>query len=261
MNLPPIKRDKPAWGAPPPMFRLTVDFEREAALFRLPDGTPVFVHYSFAILALLITAPLWFEGRLSSLLLLLLLIAILFLSILTHELGHKAAARLQGARTTEISIGFFGGLAQLEWDDHRGIAMWPVALAGPVVNFGLAGIFFALYGMAMGAGAAEWPRFFEPFSLSAFVARTLWLGGVLNLWLALFNLLPAYPLDGGVIADDLLGVRLGIDRARRIVGLCGALISWVAVVAALIAALAGFPMFLPPIIAVHPALLPGKREA
>ena len=243
------------------MPRLTVDFEREAARFALPDGTPVFVHYSFAILALLVTAPLWFEGRLSSLVLLLLVIVILFLSILAHELGHKAAARVQGARTTEINIGFYGGLAHLAWDDHRAIAMRPVALAGPAVNFGLAGIFFALYGMATVAGAAEWPRFFEPFSLSALVARTLWLAGILNLWLALFNLLPVYPLDGGVIAEDLLRRRLGIERARLIVGVCGAVISWVAVVVAFIAALAGFPVFLPPIIAAHPALLPGKTEA
>jgi Zn-dependent protease len=227
------------------MYGLTIDFEHEGVVFRLRDGTPVLAHYSFGIIALFVTAPLWLEGRLSSLVLVAAMIAILFISILAHELGHKAAAERQGARARQIDIAFYGGLTRLEWDHHRGIAMRPVALAGPAVSLGLAGIFFALYWLAMRAGAGATPRFFEPFSLFALVARALWLAGLLNLWLGLFNLLPAYPLDGGVIAEDLLGKWLGGRRARLIVGTCGMVVASVGMLVAFVTVLAGIPVLMP----------------
>jgi Zn-dependent protease len=227
------------------MSRLWVDYEHEAAVFRLADGTAIVTHYSFGLVALLITFPLWFEGRLSSLLLVGFLIAILFLSILAHELGHKAAAERQGARTTQIDIGFFGGAAHLKWDQHRGLAMRQVALAGPAVSLGLAGVFFALYWLAIREGAAPQPRFYEAFSLSALAARTFYLAGLLNLWLGLFNLLPAYPLDGGVIAEDLLSARFGIRRARLVVGICGIVIASVGALVAFVSAMAGIPVLMP----------------
>jgi Zn-dependent protease len=227
------------------MSRPWVDYENEAVVFRLADGTPVVTHYSFGLIALLITFPLWFEGRLSSLVLVALLIAILFLSVLAHELGHKAAAERQGARTKQIDIGFFGGMAHLEWDYHRGLAMRPVALAGPAVSLGLAGLFFALYWLALRAGAAPTPRFYEAFSLSALAARTLYLAGLLNLWLGLFNLLPAYPLDGGVILEDLLSTRFGARRARLTVGICGIVIASLGTLVAFVSVLAGIPVLMP----------------
>ncbi len=213
---------------------LTVDYERESFGFRLPDGTPVDTHYSFGLIALLATAPLLFQGWP---VIAFLLVAILYLSILAHELGHKAAAERQGARTTGIEIGFYGGSAHLEWDDHRGIAMRPVALAGPAVNLGLAGAFFALYWLLRPADVA-------PFQAANIFSRTLFLAFLLNLWLGLFNLLPAYPLDGGTIAEDLLGTRLGIRRARLIVGICGVVIAAIGAVVIFVSVLAGVPIII-----------------
>src|SRR4051812_31620795 len=178
------------------MSFISVDYEREAFVFRMPDGLPVYTHYSFLFTALIITAPLWFQGRLSSIVIALALAVILFLSILAHELGHVAAARAQQAGATSIEIGLFWGFANLEWD-FRAIAMRPVAFAGPVVNLGLAGVFFALHWLAAGYGGAEAPQSIAPFEAPAILLRTLLLASILNLGLGLLNLLPAFPLDGG----------------------------------------------------------------
>jgi len=227
------------------MSFVSVDYEREAFVFRLPDGLPVYTHYSFLFTALFITLPLWFQGRLASIVIALALAAVLFLSILSHELGHVVAARAQKARAKSIEIGLFGGLANLEWDFHRGIAMRPVALAGPMVNLGLAGAFFALYWLAARYGAVDVPQSVTPFEAPAILSRTLLLASILNLGLGLLNLLPAFPLDGGTIAQDLLGGRLGHRRATLIVGVCGFLLTCVGTVVALAMLLAGTPVFAP----------------
>jgi Zn-dependent protease len=223
---------------------LTVDYEQESIVFRLPDGTPVYTHYSFGLIALLVTAPLLFQGRLTGFIVAPLMVTILYLSILAHELGHKAAAERQSARTTGIEIGFYGGTAHLEWDYHRGLAMRPVALAGPMVNLGLAGAFYAFYWLLRDFGGAVAPADLAPFQIASALARTLFLAFLLNLWLGLFNLLPAYPLDGGTIAEDLLGTRLGIRRARLIVGICGVVIAAVGAVMIFVSVLAGVPIII-----------------
>jgi Zn-dependent protease len=226
------------------MSFVSVDFEREAFVFRMPDGLPVYTHYSFLFTALFITSPFWFQGRLSSIVIALALAVILFLSILAHELGHVVAARAQQARAKSIEIGLFGGLANLEWD-FRGIAMRPIALAGPMVNLGFAGTFFALYWLTAGYGAAEAPQSVAPFDAPAILSRTLLLAAILNLGLGLLNLLPAFPLDGGTIAQDLLGARLGNRRATLIVGVCGLVLTCIGAVVGLMMLLAGTPIFAP----------------
>jgi stage IV sporulation protein FB len=224
--------------------RLTVDYQREAVVFRLADDLPVYTHYSFALTALIITAPLWFQGRMSGVVIALALTVILFLSILGHELGHVAAARAQKARARSIEIGLFGGKAWLEWDDHRGMAMRPVALAGPMVNLALAGLFFALYWMA-GYGAADAAQHVVPFETPAILPRTLQLAAILNLGLGLINLLPAFPLDGGTIMQDILSGRIGARRATLIVGALGLALTSIAAVGTLVALLLGTPIFAP----------------
>lgn len=222
---------------------LSVDYERESLVFRLPDGTPVYTNYTFGVIALLVTAPLFFQGRPAGIITAALLIAIMYLSILAHEFGHKAAARRQQADTTSIEIGFYGGLAHLEWDLYRGIAMRPIAFAGPAVNLALAGSFYALYWLLTRYGGADVPADLAPFQTSI-LSRTLFLAFLLNLWLGLFNLLPAYPLDGGTIVEELLSTRLGIRRARLIVGICGVVVAALSVVVTFAAALAGIPVLL-----------------
>jgi Zn-dependent protease len=223
-------------------MRLTIDHRREALLFRLPDGLPVYTHYSFGLIALLVTAPLWMQWRLSSMIIAAALIPIMYHSVLAHELGHKAAAARQQARTTEIEIYIYGGAAHLEWDHDRAIAMRLIALAGPAVSLGLAALFFALHWLMVRNGASDAPRYFEPLETVPIISRTLYLGFLLNLWFAVFNLLPAYPLDGGIVAEETLARWIGLRRARLIVGLCGSVIVVAAIVAAFAMAMAGMPV-------------------
>ena len=220
---------------------LKINCQRETLEFRLPDGLPVSTHYSFLFVALFITAPLWFQGRLASIIVAVLLMAILYLSILAHELGHVFAARTQGARASEIEIHVLGGHANLEWDYHRGIAMRPVALAGPMVNLVLAGLFYAVYALI----ADPAPPDAVPFRQPDVLPRTAYLAALLNLGLGLINLLPAFPLDGGVILEDMLGARLGKRRATLIVGLCGVVLTCVSGVVAVVSFLAGVPILVP----------------
>jgi Zn-dependent protease len=223
-------------------WRLTVDYQRESVVFRLPDGTPVHTHYSFGLIALLLTAPLLLRGQPAHMIIGALLMGMMHLSILAHELGHKAAAQRQGARTTEIEIGLFGGLARLEWDHHGGVAIRPVALAGPAVSLGLAGVFFALYWVTVRYGAPDAQTYYAQFDPPAILSRTVYLAFLLNLWLGLFNLLPAYPLDGGTVAEDLLGERLGVRRARLIVGICGVVVAVFSLMVMFVMAMAGMPL-------------------
>ena len=234
----------------PMPWRMSVDYERESFVFRLPDGLPVYTHFSFLFLAMLVTAPLWLEGRLASVVIAVALMAILYLSILAHELGHITAARRQRARGKSIEIGLYGGLAHFEWDYHRGIALRPIALAGPAVNLGLAGLFFTLYWLTW-HDAAEAPRHFAPFETPGIVQRTLFLASFFNFWFALVNLLPAFPLDGGTIAQDLLCGRLGHRRATLIVGICGLVLASVGAVVAVVTVMMGMPVLIPASVAAN----------
>jgi Zn-dependent protease len=236
LNFQGIKRDESGLEWDPPMAWLNVDYEEESVVFRLPDGTPVSTHYSFALIALLVMAPLLFHGRL---VVAGLMVVILYLSILAHELGHKAAAARQQARTTEIEISFYGGSASLEWDYDRKIAMRPVALAGPMVNLALAGAAYAFYWLLREYGGTA-----DLAWLQKTLSRTLFLAFLLNLWLGLFNLLPAYPLDGGTIAEELLATRLGVRRARLTVGICGIVIAALGAVVIFVSVLAGVPFLI-----------------
>lgn len=130
----------------------------------------------------------------------------LFLSVLIHELGHALTARAYGVRTLRITLWFLGGVAQLEEMPRRRGAEAVVAIAGPVTSVGL-GLLLAtlLRSGALGGGAA-------------FVVSYLTLT---NLALAVFNLLPALPLDGGRVLRSLLSLRMDEGRATRVVGNVG----------------------------------------
>jgi Zn-dependent protease/CBS domain-containing protein len=173
-------------------------------------GIPIYLHFSWLIIFGLIVWTLstgyfpahypdlppssyWAKGLVASLL--------FFVSILLHELGHAAVALRQGLRTRSITLFIFGGVAQLEKDPQDGRAEFWMAAAGPLVSLALAGLFYA--GSIL--------PFVEP-SVAA-VAKYL---ALINLILALFNLVPAFPMDGGRRLRGALWGPLGKARATRI---------------------------------------------
>ena len=127
-----------------------------------------------------------------------------FSCLLAHEMGHALAARRLKVRVEEITLWLFGGVARIRGEDMDARSELRIAVAGPVVSVVLAGLFLG----------GSW---FLSDALSAEVAGGIagWLGRI-NLMLALFNLIPAFPMDGGRIMRALLWRRLGRHRATRI---------------------------------------------
>src|SRR4029078_1298166 len=137
----------------------------------------------------------------------------LFLSVLGHELSHALMGRSEGIEIEEIVLHPFGGLARLRSDPESPRAEFRIAVAGPAASFLFAVISFVLLFPAM---MLEYPQ----------------VGGVLlllcagNLLLAVFNLFPGYPLDGGRVLRAILWRRTGdIKEATRLAGICGMLIA------------------------------------
>jgi Zn-dependent protease len=127
----------------------------------------------------------------------------LFASVVLHELGHSLTARRYGVHVRRITLWFLGGVAEFEEMPRQRGAEAVVAIAGPLVSFALAGIFWAVTAFA--------PLDAVPYA--RLVTGYLY---VINLMLGLFNLLPAMPMDGGRILRSLLAMRLGMPRATVI---------------------------------------------
>lgn len=132
----------------------------------------------------------------------------LFASVLIHELGHALVARAYGVKTERITLWFLGGMAQLAELPRRRLAEAVVAIAGPITS----GVLSLLLSIAMPVASGG----------AAFVVAYL---TVTNVGLALFNLLPALPLDGGRVLRSLLAAWLGDLRATRIAGGVGRVVA------------------------------------
>ncbi|MBM3879329.1 MAG: site-2 protease family protein [Verrucomicrobia bacterium] len=138
----------------------------------------------------------------------LLFISTLFGIVLLHELGHCLAARRYGIRTRDIILLPIGGLARLERLPARPSQELVVALAGPAVNVVLALALWAVVGSA--ATLAEWRT--VRLVGGDFLAKLVWV----NVFMTVFNLVPAFPMDGGRVLRSLLALWLGNVRATRI---------------------------------------------
>ena len=127
----------------------------------------------------------------------------LFTSVLVHELGHALTARLYGVKTSRITLWFLGGVAQLDDMPRRRGAEAIVAIAGPITSATLSLLLWTVLRADVISGGVAF--------VVAYLALT-------NAGLALFNLLPALPLDGGRVLRSLLALWLGDARATRAVG-------------------------------------------
>jgi len=137
----------------------------------------------------------------------------LFLSVFGHELSHALMARAEGIEIEEIVLHPFGGLARLRSEPENPRAEFRIAVAGPAASFLFAVLAFGGAKVAvLGGYVGTWVVFF-------------FLGWG-NLLLAVFNLFPGYPLDGGRVLRAILWRRTGsITHATRMSGICGILIA------------------------------------
>ncbi|HEX8844783.1 MAG TPA: site-2 protease family protein [Pyrinomonadaceae bacterium] len=137
----------------------------------------------------------------------------LFLSVFGHELSHAIVGRMEGIEIEEIVLHPFGGLARLRNEPETPRAEFRIAVAGPAASFLFAVMVFGAYQLALMGGYQT-------------AATILFFIGAGNIMLALFNLFPGYPLDGGRVLRALLWHRRGdITEATRIAGLCGVLMA------------------------------------
>jgi len=121
-----------------------------------------------------------------------------FGSILLHEMGHAVVALREGIGITDITLWLFGGLARMSRDTDSPGAEFRIAVAGPVVTLAIA-ILCLAGGFALGGGDFwEAMRFDESTGASGLLALLAWLASI-NILVLVFNLIPAFPLDGGRI--------------------------------------------------------------
>ena len=167
---------------------------------------PIRLHWSFPVAVAATSLVGLVRGDASDALSALALAVALFGSVVLHELGHALAARRFGIRTAHITLYPFGGVAAIERLPKRPREEILVALAGPATNALLAFVFLPI-GLLLGS---------VPIAVV----------GVLNVLMGLFNLLPAFPMDGGRVLRALLSTSLGHVRASRLAIRTGRGFAW-----------------------------------
>lgn len=177
-------------------------------------GIDVYMHATFLLIIGWVALSHWTEQRtIEAVISGILFILLLFIFVVMHEYGHALTARKFGIKTRDITLYPIGGVARLERMPEKPIEELWVALAGPAVNVVIAAVLF---------GYLVFTRTFVPMtsltvSTGPFIERLM----MVNLWLVLFNLIPAFPMDGGRVLRALLGLRLEYVRATQIAASIG----------------------------------------
>jgi len=161
-------------------------------------GIDLSVHWSFVLLLLWVLLSSLTAGGLHRAVGETLFVLLLFGCVVLHELGHALAARGFGIPTHGITLLPIGGVAQLETIPRHPWQELAIAVAGPAVNVVIAGVLLPLVIALYGLGQIT------PWGLigGGFVARLL----LVNVVLVLFNLIPAFPMDGGRVLRSILAI-------------------------------------------------------
>jgi Zn-dependent protease/CBS domain-containing protein len=169
-------------------------------------GINVYMHATFVLLLAFILFASWSEKHdVTAAIVAALFILTIFGCVVLHELGHALVARRYGIRTRDIILLPIGGVARLERMPDKPLEELKVALAGPAVNVVIAaGLFLLLSAFGTKLELSQ-----LGLVNGGFVERMM----SVNLWLAGFNLIPAFPMDGGRVLRALLARRMDYTRA------------------------------------------------
>jgi len=176
-------------------------------------GIDVRVHFTFFLLLAWFGFFYYSGGGFAAMVLGLSFILLLFVCVVLHEFGHALAARAYGINTPDITLLPIGGIARLERMPDKPWQELVVALAGPAVNIVIALGLFVVLG-----------RFFDADDVEALAEGR---GNLLvkllfiNVVLVIFNLLPAFPMDGGRVLRALLAMKLRHGQATRVAARVG----------------------------------------
>lgn len=182
-------------------------------------GIPVRVHATFPLVLVLYAAEAGRTGSWRAALEGAALVLSVFACVVLHELGHSVQVRKYGIRVRDIILFPIGGVARAESIPEKPQHEIAVAIAGPIVNFVIAGVLFGLLALNH-----------SPPHADGFFVNLAWV----NLMLGVFNLIPAYPMDGGRILRGVLAMRMPYLAATRRARDVGQLVALVFVVAAFV---------------------------
>jgi Zn-dependent protease/predicted transcriptional regulator len=144
------------------------------------------------------------------------LMILLFTCVVLHELGHSLVAQKFGLKVREIVLLPIGGIARLEKNPEKPLHELLIAAAGPLVNVAIAVLLFFAGGLAVNLGALEGRSLLEtPIGPPSLAVLWGWLFTA-NVALAVFNMIPAFPMDGGRVLRAALALKMGFSRATRI---------------------------------------------
>lgn len=181
-------------------------------------GSELRVHATFFLLLLWVGAVAYAEGGPAAAIENVLFIVALFACVVAHEFGHVLTARRYGIKTPDITLLPIGGLARLERLPEKPLREVAVALAGPAVNVVIWAVLTLITGMETqfdALGAIEDPEV-------GFFGRL----AAVNLFLALFNLLPAFPMDGGRVLRAALALGMSRVQATRVAAGAGQVLAF-----------------------------------
>ncbi len=197
-------------------------------------GIPIKIHWSFGLFILLLIGYglsnningldlLWFIG----------FVGALFVCVILHEYGHALSARKYGVKTIDIIISPIGGLARLERLPRKPIQELVVAIAGPMVNVVLGVLIFViLFAIHQDFSFLNiGDNLSSNTNLTSFFGLLIWMNAVLFF----FNLIPAFPMDGGRILRALLTMKLGRVKGTQWAARIGRLLAVVFIIYAILA--------------------------
>jgi Zn-dependent protease/CBS domain-containing protein len=180
-------------------------------------GTAVRIHVTFLLFLAWLFGVYYISGGAQAAWSGLLFLVLLFLCVLLHEFGHIFTARAFGVHTPDVILLPIGGMARLERIPEKPREEFLIAVAGLAVNVVIAGLLVLLGGAHLRLDTLA-----SFGNISGGLVERL---AVANLFLAAFNLIPAFPMDGGRVLRALLATRLGYVRATEIAAMIG---QWVA---------------------------------
>lgn len=193
-------------------------------------GIGLYVHWTFLLIVLWVAWSSYsqhgVEDRWWGVLDGVLFVLAIFFCVTLHEYGHALAARAFGIKTRDITLLPIGGVARLEGMPEDPFQELLIAIAGPVVNVVIAVVLIPVVLLSVPSSFSD----LEQWMMTSFPLRLL----MANVMLVLFNLLPAFPMDGGRVLRALLALMLPFHRATMIAARIGSVMSVLFVAAAFV---------------------------
>ena len=174
-------------------------------------GTDIRLHFTFLLFLAWIGIADYTAGGAAAALDSVIFILLVFLCVTLHEFGHILMGRRFGIRTPQVTLSPIGGIASMERMPDKPVQEMLVAIAGPLVNVAIALILMAVFGLSLGLVTSI------DFDQATLAERLL----IVNVTLVAFNLVPAFPMDGGRVLRAALALRMGPARATALAARVG----------------------------------------